>query len=59
MHIVVSILSSHSLAWIWMPTAAEVASFQHATAEKYPSCTWVTCDGVKLNFQSTGEHRIQ
>ncbi len=61
MRIVVCVLSNHPLARIRMPTADEVASFQEATAEKYPSLpdVWGTCDGVKLNFQSTGDVRIQ
>ncbi len=61
MQIVVSVLSSHPLARIRMPTADEVTSFQQVTAEKYPSLPdiWGTCDGVKLNFQLTGDCRIQ
>ena len=61
MRIVVSVLSTNPRAWIRLPTADEVASFQQATAEKYPSLpeVWGTCDGLKVNFQSTGDTRIQ
>jgi hypothetical protein len=61
MRIVVSVLSTNPLARIRLPTADEVASFQSATAEKYPSLpeVWGTCDGLKVNFQSTGDTRIQ
>ncbi len=55
------LLSTNPLARIRMPTADIVASFQQATAEKYPLLPdiWGTCDGVKLNFQLTGDVRIQ
>jgi hypothetical protein len=52
MWIVVSASSNHHLAWIRMPTADTVASFQQAIADKYPSLpdVWGTYDGVKFEF---------
>jgi len=44
-----------------MPTPYEVASFQQATSAKYPLLheVWGTCDGLKLDFESTDSDRIQ
>jgi hypothetical protein len=52
MQIVISVLSTHPLAWIRVPTADEVASFQWATVEKYPSPPdiWGACDGAKMRL---------
>jgi hypothetical protein len=59
--IVCSVLSNHPLAWVRMPTPYEVASFQQASSAKYPLLheVWGTCDGLKLDFESTDSDRIQ
>jgi hypothetical protein len=60
MQIVISVLSTNPLAWIRLPTADEITSFQQATVEKCPSLpdVWGTCDGLKVNFQWTGDTPI-